>query len=206
MGLDLIGAKLQADATGRASKRAQQSTDAANRMQAEQFNQVREDNLPLMDLRNALLPTIKDLALQDVSITPQQVMADPAYQFGLDERQRIMKNNAAARGSINSGYMMKALGRDAQDYGMSRYGDLLNRQETSLGNRFNRVLGAAGMGQAGVQQTQQAGANYANNVGNNLLNNANFRGAAGLAQSNTWGNLLNKYQDRASSYFTGGMA
>lgn len=195
-GTALVGSVVQSNAAGRASSRAANATDAANQLQAEQFYQTREDNLPLMDLRNALLPRIKALAQQDVSISLPEVLSDPGYQFGLDERQRVMKNNAAAGGGLYSGRTLKALGRDAQDYGMTRYGDLLNRKETTLTNALNRSSAAAGLGQAGVLQTQQAGSTYAANVGNNLLSNANFQGAAGIAGANAWGNALN----RGSSY------
>lgn len=200
VGGSLLGAKIQSDAAGRASKRAQQSTDAANQMQQDQFYQTREDNMPLMDLRNALLPRLQALAEQDVSTTPQSVMAEPGYQFGLSEGQRGLQNTAAARGGLYSGAALKALNRFNNDYATTKFGDAFNRQQTQIGNAFNRTATAAGMGQAGVQNTQQAGSNYATNVGNNMLSNANFQGAAGMAQANAYGNLLN----RGSSYFLGG--
>lgn len=200
VGTAVVSTKLQSDAAGRAAKRAQQSTDSANQMQQDQYYQTREDNMPLMDLRNALLPRIQELAQQDSGITPQEVMSDPGYKFGMDQGMRALQGSAAARGGLYSGATMKALNRYGTDYATTKFGDVFNRKQTALGNNFNRVMGAAGMGQAGVQQTQQAGSNYANNVGQNLLNNANFQGAAGMSQANAWGNLLN----RGSSYFTGG--
>lgn len=199
-GAALGGTILQSNAAGRAADKASAATDRANQLQDAQFWQTRQDNMPLMDLRNALLPRLQDLAKQDPTVTAADVSSDPGYQFGLNERQRLASNTFAAGNGLYRGSTAKALGRDAQDYGMTRYNDIFNRKQTALGNAFNRTSTAAGMGQSGVQQTQQAGQNMANNVGQNLLSNANFQGAAGMAQANAWGNLLN----RGSSYFTGG--
>lgn len=198
----LVGSTvLSNQAAGRAAKRGQQATDSANQLQADQFNQTREDNLPLRELRNALLPRIQQLALQDSNVTPQEVMSDPGYQFGIDQGRKAIQGTAAARGGLYSGRAQRELTQFGNDYGSTKYGDVFNRKQTALGNNFNRLTGAAGMGQAGVLQTQQAGANYARNVGENLTSNANFQGQAGMAQANQWGNLLN----RGSSYMTGNM-
>lgn len=200
-GLMLGSSVIQSNAAGRAADKAANATDRANQLQSDQFWQTREDNLPLMDLRNALLPRLQDLAKQDANVTAADVSNDPGYQFGLNERQRLAQNSFAAGNGLYRGSTAKALGRDAQDYGMTRYNDIFNRKQTAVGNAFNRTSTAAGLGQSGVQQTQQAGQNMANNVGQNLLSNANFQGAAGMSQANAWGNLLN----RGSSYFMGGM-
>lgn len=200
VGTAVVGTVVQNNAAGRAAKRAENATRDANAMQYEQFQQTREDNMPLMDLRNSLLPNIKTTALQDSSVTPQEVMSDPGYQFGLSQGQKAIQGTAAARGGLYSGRTLQALNQFGNDYGTTKFGDVFNRKQTAIGNNFNRLMGAAGMGQAGVLQTQQAGANYANNAGGNMLNNANFQNAAGMAQANNWGNLLN----RGSSYATGG--
>lgn len=199
-GLMLGSTIVQSNAAGRAADKAANATDRANQLQSDQFWQTREDNLPLMDLRNALLPRIQSLAQQDSGITPQEVLSDPGYQFGMDQGMRALQGSAAARGGLYSGATMKALNKFGNDYATTKFGDVFNRKQTVIGNNFNRAMGAAGMGQAGVQQTQQAGTNYANNVSQNLLSNANFQGAAGMAQANAWGNLLN----RGSSYMMGG--
>lgn len=197
----LGGAALQSNAARKAGKDAARATDNANQLQQEQFYQTREDNMPLMDLRNALLPRIQSMALQDVGATPSQVMAEPGYQFGLSEGLKGVQNTAAARGGLYSGATLKALNRYSSDYATTKFNDAFNRQQTQFGNQFNRLTAGANMGQIGVNQANSAGQNMANNVGNNLLSNANFQGASRMAQANAWGNLLN----RGSSYFMGGM-
>lgn len=196
----VTSAVIQSNAQKRAADKAASATRDANQLQKDQYWQTREDNLPLMDLRNTLLPRIQELAQQDSGATPQEVLSDPGYQFGMDQGTRALQGSAAARGGLYSGATMKALNKFGNDYATTKFGDVFNRKQTAIGNNFNRAMGAAGMGQAGVQQTQHAGSNYANNVGQNLLSNANFQGAAGMAQANAWGNLLN----RGSSYFIGG--
>ena len=196
----LGGAALQSNAARKAGKDAAAATDRANQLQQEQFYQTREDNMPLMDLRNALLPRIQSMALQDVGVTPSQVMAEPGYQFGLSDGLKGVQNTAAARGGLYSGATLKALNRYNSDYATTKFNDAFNRQQTQFGNQFNRLTGAAGMGQAGVNQINAAGQTMAGNVGNNILSNANFQGAAGMSQANAWGNLLN----RGSSYMPGG--
>ena len=133
--------------------------------------------------------------------TAAEVMAEPGYQFGLSEGLKGVQNTAAARGGLYSGATLKALNRYNSDYATTKFNDAFNRQQTQFGNQFNRLTGAAGMGQAGVNQINAAGQTMAGNVGNNLLSNANFQGASRMAQANAWGNLLN----RGSSYFMGGM-
>lgn len=187
---------LQSRAADKASQRAADATNGANALQADQFYQTREDNLPLMELRNALLPRIQSLAQQDSDVSPQDVMADPGYQFGLNQGRQAVQGSAAARGGLHSGRTLQALNQFGTDYGTSKFSEVFNRRQTAIGNNFNRSMSAAGLGQAGVQQTQQAGANYANNVGANALGLANFQGAAGMASANAWGNSLN----RLSSY------
>lgn len=196
-----IGGSLgQSMATKNAASQASDATDRANQLLADQFWQTRQDNLPLMELRNALLPNIKSLALQDSNVTAAEAMADPGYQFGLNQGSRLLQGSAAARGGLHSGAAMKALTKFGNDYATTKFNDVFNRKQTVVGNNFNRMTGAAGLGQAGYNQVNQAGANYASGVGGNILNNANFQGAAGLAQSNIIGNAVN----RLSSYSGGG--
>lgn len=196
----VTSAVIQSNAQKRAADKAASATRDANQLQKDQYWQTREDNLPLMDVRNALLPRVQELAMQDSNITAQDVLSYPGYQFGMDQGTRALQGSSAARGSLHSGATLKALNKFGNDYATTKFGDVFNIKQTALGNNFNRAMGAAGMGQSGVQQTQQAGSNYANNVGQNLLGNANFQGAAGMAQANTLGNLLN----RGSSYIGSG--
>lgn len=190
------GAAISAGATGRASDKAAAGTAAANQLSSEQFAQTRADNQPLLDLRNGLIPRIKTLAEGGPGVSNADILNDPGYQFGMQQGQRAIQGTAAAKGGLYSGATLKALSRFGTDYATTKTNDVFNRKQTDYGNQFNRTLGAAGLGQTAVGQTQQAGQNYTNTVGNNMLDLANFQSAAGLAQSNAWGNALN----RVSSY------
>lgn len=119
-------------------------------------------------------------------------MAEPGYQFGLQEGLGNVQNTAAARGGLYSGNALKALTRYGNDYATTKFGEAANRAETNFGNRWGRLASLAGIGQTATNQTQQAGQNYATNVGNIGMSSANAQGAAGIAQGNIWGNALNQ--------------
>lgn len=82
----------------------------------------------------------------------------PGYDFRMREGMNAIQASAAARGGLNSGATMKALGRFGQDYAASEYGTYLNR------------LGAmAGVGQTATGTVANAGQNYAAGAGNALM-------------------------------------
>lgn len=200
LGLNAGAAKLQSDAAGRASKRAENAANAANQLERDQWEKAQADNQPLLDMRNALLPRVQSLASQDVSLNPADVMAEPGYQFGLKSGLTSLQSTAAGKGGLYSGATLKALSRYGNDYASTKYNDAWNRQQTGLTNSLNRALSGASLGQQGANNLMQAGQAYTTNTSNNLFNSANVQNAATMSQANIWGNLLN----RASSY-AGGM-
>ena len=120
-------------------------------------------------------------------------MADPGYQFGLTQGRNAREGSAAARGGLYSGQTGKALTEFGTDYGTSKFNDAFNRQQTEFGNRWGRLAGLAGIGQAATNQVDAAGANKANNLGSLGLYGAQQQGAAGIANANIWGNALNQF-------------
>ena len=169
-----------------------EATNQSNATQRYFYDTTRQDNMPLLDLRNALLPRIQGMAMQDVGVTPSQVMAEPGYQFGLSEGLKGVQNTAAGRNLLYSGATLKALNRYGTDYATTKFNDAFNRQQTQFGNQFNRLTGAAGMGQAGVNQISSAGQNYANTVSNNQTAYGNAAGANALGKSNVWADATNQ--------------
>lgn len=179
VGSALIGS----DASRRASN---QQTDASNRssdLQQQQYEQTRTDNVPLLDARNNALSQIQALLANPGGITK-----DPGYQFGMDQGTRAINSGAASRGMTYSGAAGKALARYGSDYA-----------GTKLDQTYNRLSNLAGLGQVGANNNQQAGMNYANNVGSNMMGAANVNAAAGMSNANRMGNALNQvsaYGDR----------
>lgn len=104
----------------------------------------------------------------------------PDYQFRMDQGVQALDRSAAARGRTNSGAQMKAL---------TEYGSGLASSE--FGNWWNRLSNLAGLGPAANNATQQAGQNYANNAGQNMLAAGNARASQYINQGNAWGNAIN---------------
>jgi hypothetical protein len=172
---DIFAAKTGADAAGYAARLQSDTANRATDLQNEQYQQTRADNAPLLGARNDALSQIQNLLKN-----PQGITNDPGYQFGMDQGTRALNSGAAARGMTYSGAAGKALARFGQDYA-----------GTKLDASYNRLSNLAGMGQVGANNNQQAGMNYANNAGNNMIGAANAGGAAAMSGARGWGNALN---------------
>jgi len=185
-GLGLLGSR----SAGNAQQRA---ADAATAEQRRQFDQMREDQQPWMQAGRDALTPLSQLAMQGSNpLTSEQVMQEPGYQFGLQQGQRIMENNAAARGGLMSGSTLRALTQYGGDYATTRYNDAFNRMQSDLNNRFNRLASVAGIGQTAGQQVNDAGSRMAGNIGNIGMGMANAYGARRINEANILGNTINQ--------------
>ena len=124
--------------------------------------------------------------------TSSDVIAEPGYQFGLQQGQQALQRQATARGMLNSGNALLAAQRYGQDYAGTKYGDAWNRLQAGQTNTFNRLASVAGLGQTGASTIAGAGANAANNISASQIGVGNAQAAAGLAQANTWANAGNQ--------------
>lgn len=127
--------------------------------------------------------------------------ADPGYQFRLTEGMNAVQGSAAAGGSLHSGGALKALTRYAQGTADQTYNDAYNRFNNDRTNIFNRLSGLAGLGQTANQQVGQAGQNYANNAGNNLMAAGAARAGAQASNGAMWGNTVAGIGGMAANYF-----
>jgi hypothetical protein len=186
----LGGSLIGASATSSAAKKAQKSTDAALAEQARQYDLSREDQAPYREAGYDALERLGQFT--DPSMSHQDVMNEPGYQFGLQQGLSNIQNTAAARGGLYSGNALKALTQYGNDYATTKYGDAWNRMQSDAGNRWGRMAALAGIGQTATNQTQQAGQNFANASSNLLTNNATMQGAAGMYRGNIMGNALNQ--------------
>lgn len=175
LGGSLLNGYLGQRAADKAAGAQVDAANAASKVQWDMFNQIRQDNMPALQARNAGLTGYQNLLKNPGSITQ-----DPGYQFGLDQGTKAIGSNAASKGSYYSGATLKALNKFGQDYGGTKFNEALNRH----GN-------LAGMGQLGTSQIGGAGQNAANQVGQNMIGAGNARGAASLAGANSWQNALN---------------
>lgn len=183
LGGNLLNSWLGNRATNRAVDAQVNAGREANSLNKAMFDQIRADNLPALQARNAGLSGYQNL-LQN----PSRITSDPGYQFGLSQGVNAYDNSGAARGMRLSGGQAKALTRFGQDYGQTKFNESLNR----YGN-------LAGLGGAGSQTIAVAGQNYANTAGNNLtgMGNAQASGYIGGANAITGGvnNFLRNWQE-----------
>jgi hypothetical protein len=187
----LGSAVIGASATKSASKKQSKAADAATQLQREMFETTNQQQAPYREAGYTALNDLLGLRNFDPAPDAASVMAEPGYQFGMQQGMRGIESSAAARGMGLSGAALKAASRFNSDYAGTRYNDAFNRAQTSFGNRWNRLANLAGIGQTANQQTQQAGQNYANMAGQNMMGAANAQAAAGIARGNIYGSALN---------------
>jgi hypothetical protein len=169
-------------ANNRATDAASQGQSEANALMRQMYEQNRADNQPLLDMRNSTLPKIQSLLANPSSIT-----SDPGYQFGLNQGQSQIDNQAAARGGYYSGAQMKASQRYGQDYA-----------GTKLNDSMNRLMGVAGLGQIGATANQANNTNYSQMGSGGLAQQGNIRGSGYMGQANT---LLNGVNSGMQDYW-----
>lgn len=220
VGGSLIGAGIAADATGDAADTQAAAADRATKLSKEQSDATVERNKPFVaggtTAFNALLDRLglsgntgsAGYGAFGKQPTAQDVMAEPGYQFGLDQGQQAINRQLNARGLTNSGAQIKAAARFGTDYASGQYGNAFNRNQSAQQQAYNQFANVANMGQNAANNTGQAGANYATTAGANMIGAGNAQAAAGLAQGNIWQNALNQgvsaYNNRPQQQTGGG--
>ncbi|OQW50629.1 MAG: hypothetical protein A4S09_02205 [Proteobacteria bacterium SG_bin7] len=161
----------------------------ANATQKYIYQQQREDQQPW---REAGVGAIGQMQGQDFQrdFTMADFMADPGYNFRMQEGMKALERSASARGGLNSGRTMKELMRFGQENASNEYSNAYDRFNNDRTNRFNRLASLAGMGQTSQGQIGQAAMNYGNNVSANQIGMGNAIASSHIAQANRMTNLL----------------
>lgn len=200
----VAGAAIAADASRSAGNKQADAARESGRVQWDIYNQQREDQAPYREAGYSALGRLSDLlGLSDNKdadgygslldkFTGADLENDPGYKFRLQQGQDALENSAAARGGLFSGAAGKALTEYGQGFASNEINNAYNRFKSDQNDVFNRLSGVAGTGQTATQQVGQAGQNYANQYGNSLIGGANAQAAAGLAQGNQWGGVINQ--------------
>lgn len=198
-----LAAGEQAGAAKAASNQSLQATRETNALTKEMYEQGREDLEPWMIAgENA----IKKLETQpDFRFTSKdfKFMADPGFEFRLNEGINALDRSAASRGRILSGAQDKAITSYGQDMASQEYQNAYNRWQSEEANRFNREQSVyntnenhdrylAGQGQAAAAGQAAAGNDMANTTANTTM--------AGITASN---NALISAGDANASGITG---
>lgn len=220
----LAGSLISADAAGEAAdtqaEAAGQATAASERQyrqtredQLKQYEQIRADQAPY---REAGVASLAQLARGVApggdyarSFGMADYLADPGYQFRIQQGEQSINRAASARGGQYSGATLKALARFNQDIGSQEYGNAYSRFNTDRTTQFNRNAALAGIGQtantaignAGTSAygtIAQAGQNTANQIGQNLQSAGEARASGYVGQANAIGSGIkqayNAYQ------------
>lgn len=135
--------------------------------------------------------------------TAADFVADPGYQFSLDQGQKALERSAAAKGGLLSGAAIKAAQTYGQGTAAQEYDDVYNRYNTNQTNIYNRLAGLSGTGQTTANQLGTAGAN-ATSAANNYTTSgtaANAAGQVGAANAYTTG--LNSVGSTLGNFFSG---
>lgn len=124
----------------------------------------------------------------------QRFQHSPGYQYAVDEALGQVQRNAASRGLLESGRVMRDMTDRAQNMALQDYGNWWNRQNQLYGDYQNRLAGLAGgptgsdqaygLGQAAATGTAQTGSNLGSLFGNQ--GSSGFGGITntGAAQAN----------------------
>ena len=171
----LLGTGLQINSANNARDDMQTATKAANDLQRYMYDTTRADNMPALTARNSALQQMQALLADPSSITKA-----PDYQFGMDQGTKALNNGAAARGMSQSGAADRARIRFGQDFA-----------STKLNESANRLMALASGGQGGASQIGGAGANYAGQVGNALMQQGDANAAVRIGQGNAIADTIN---------------
>ena len=200
-----VGSALIGSAASRsASNKQQDAANASNALSREQYDQTVQRNAPFVQGGTQSFNALLDrLGLSGNTSAPgygsfgkvptsADVMAQPGYQFGLDEGWKGINNQLNAHGMNNSGAQIKAAARFNNNYATQQYGNAFNQLMDSQKFQAQQFGNLANLGQNAANNTGQAGAHYATQAGTNLQGGANAAGANALAQGNLWSNALNQ--------------
>lgn len=187
----LASGAYQAHQAGRAQDAQVGAARDATALQERQFNQLREDQAPYRGAGYAALGDLMGMR-GGPSMSPEDVMAEPGYEFGRLQGMRGVEGSAAARGMALSGSALKNAARFNSDYATTRYGDAWNRRQADFGNRWGRLSALAGIGQSATNMTNQAGMQFGNNAASNMMGAGNAQAAGAITRGNIYGNMINQ--------------
>jgi hypothetical protein len=180
-----MGAEAARDA---ANTQARAARDAAG-VQKYIYDQQRSDNEPWRQAGMTALTQMQDPGFQK-TFTMSDFNADPGYQFRMNEGQKALERQAAAKGVSGGGATMKALARYGQDYSSGEYQKAYDRFNNDQTTRYNRLASLAGVGQTANQANQSAGSSYGSNVADLMTGAANAQAAGTVGQANAISNAL----------------
>ena len=185
------GAMSSSAASSAGEAQASASRDAA-KLQNEQFQQTRQDQMPWLEAgRGALNKLIPLSDYQKFGM--DQFQADPGYAFRLAEGQKALDRSAAARGGLISGSALKAASRYGQEMGSQEYQNAFNRYQAERASQLAPLQSLAGIGQTTAANLGAQGASNAQAMGNYLTGAAAANAAGNVGAANAMTGSLGTY-------------
>lgn len=211
MGVDFWGRDVAGGITGQTGAEAsmagaQLQHDAAMagiEVQKEGLANIRQDLNPFVNSGRGQLDNLNSFLNNDFNptsglVNPQNIQADPGYQFRLNQGFDQIQNSAAARGKLSSGGTLSAL----EDYRQGLNNTFVSQDTNRLmglrdqgfrenmamnSNRFNQLFDASRMGQNAAAQTGTAESGTANNITDLLGQSGNAMAAGGMGAAQSYG-------------------
>lgn len=190
-GVGVAGAAISANATGNAASAETNAANSANATEMAQYNQNRQDMMPwLQSGQQALGQLNQQLPNLTRGFSAADFVADPGYQFNLQQGQQAIERSAAAKGGLSSGATMKSLASYSQGLANSTFDDAFNRYNTTNTNTYDKLAGVAGVGQQAAATDAANGTATAGAVAGNTMAAGNATAASNIAQGNNINSLL----------------
>lgn len=213
------GGLIAANASRSAAGTAAGASDRAAQINVDQYAQTRADQAPYRDAGyTSLAQLTKGTAAGGEFNKPfsmNDYLADPGYQFRVQQGEEAINRAAIAGGGRYSGATLKALTEYGSGQASQEFGNAYNRYQSDLSGRYNRIASVAGIGQTATNQTQAAGQASATGQATAVQNAGNARASGYTGTANaingTIGTLANGYMQNQylsgmndSSYGAGG--
>lgn len=164
MGMMALSSLAQGGLGALSARSQRKAQKAALAQQERMFQQQMEAQRPWREAGTMALGDLRAL-LSD----PSRIERSPAYQFRIDEGQKALERNIAARGGTLGGGALREL---------TRYGQGMASDEYQ--NQFNRLASLAGLGQAATSQSGAYMGQFGAQMGEGLANLGNIKASSYL--------------------------
>lgn len=180
---DIANAIIGGNASKKAAKAQEKSTEKGVAELSRQFDQTRADFAPWREAGGIAIGNLSKMLEPGYDHT-----TSPGYEFRLGEGMRTVENSAAAKGLLQSGGTLK---------GLMRYGQGLAAED--FNDQFNRTASVAAGGQQVNTTLGQLGQNKAMGIADLFTQGGNARASGYIGSANAWINGINNTSNRIDS-------
>lgn len=209
----LIGANQSANAAKDAASLQNAAGQQASSQTLAQYQQNRTDQMPWLTAGTSAINRLSDLTGTSGNttgagygsltkpFTAADFVADPGYQFSLDQGQKALERSSAAKGGLLSGAAIKAAQTYGQGTAAQEYQDVYNRYNTDQSNIYSRLAGLSNSGQSAATNLGSAGATATQNSNEDLLGGANALAAGKVGAANAYSTGLTSAASSLGNFF-----